>query len=89
MTEKLTSEEREALHNTLLESGCHGFLSDHPELFTTVEAIITAHVAAAVAEARETVAREIEAMPRVPHAEYATAFLATRAQAAAIARSAS
>lgn len=52
MGERLSAEDRGALDRSLEETGCHGFLGDHPELYAEVERI----VAAAVAEDRERIA---------------------------------
>lgn len=40
MSEPLSDEQKAALDTSLLESGCHGFLGDHAELYAAVESII-------------------------------------------------
>lgn len=42
----LTQDERNALDHSLADSGCHGFLGDHPELYAVVEQIIAEHLTA-------------------------------------------
>jgi hypothetical protein len=41
--------QRNALDDSLFDSGCHGFQGDHPDLYAAVESIVRAHVAEQVA----------------------------------------
>lgn len=51
----LTEAARNALDESLLESGCHGFLGDHAELYEAVESIVAARVAEALRDAAKDV----------------------------------
>lgn len=50
---KLTEAERNAVDQGLADTGCHGFLGDHPDLYTAVERILTDRLAAVEALADE------------------------------------
>lgn len=43
---RLTEAEREAMDSSLADSGCHGFLGDHPDLYAVAERIVADRVAA-------------------------------------------
>lgn len=43
----LTEAERNALDDSLMDSGCHGFQGDHPDLYAAVERIVTARLSEA------------------------------------------
>lgn len=50
MSDPLTEVERNALDESLLDSGCHGFQGDHPDLYAAVEKILATRVAATKAD---------------------------------------
>lgn len=51
----LTEAERNALDDSLMDSGCHGFQGDHPDLYATAERIIRERMAQAWGEGNKTV----------------------------------
>ncbi|KAB2809244.1 hypothetical protein F9L07_19580 [Pimelobacter simplex] len=68
---ELTDTQRTRIDDALVETGCHGFRGDHPDLYAEAELIVREHVTAALDE----IERRIEAWIR--HGEAVPADVTT------------